>query len=323
MADRLEAEPKETPPAAAAGSSPGHGLFIAALIGSAGVILAAFSAFASASGAIDVWLWELIIQSRPTNNYFDPPRLLFIWGLLGVWLIAVGAALTLWRRASFVAPAIDSWAFAAIAAATVIMVLYTTFHLSWVVYPGWVWREDGLFEYLTVGILVVASVCMFASARRVGDRHGRWPRVVLLGFGVLLFLAAMEEISWGQRILGIETPEPLKAVNAQDEINVHNLFVGYNEIIRMVLALCISSAFLICARRPQWLSRLKLNAILPDSRYFYFPIVLIPAHVYDEMFEQVLSFLILFYAADIAVRAFGLGWSQRSSVRKPSSYPAE
>ncbi len=322
MADGMDMEPKKSPRATVL-SEAKHGLFVSVLIGGAGVILAGFAAFASVSSTVDVWLWQLIIQSRPTNDYFDPSRLLVIWGLLGAWLIAVGVSLTVWRRAAFAAPAIDNAAFAATAAATVVMILYTTFHLSWVAFPDWVWREDGFFEYLTVGILVVSSVCMFASARRIGGRHGRWPRLVLLGFGVLLFLAAMEEISWGQRILGIETPEPLKAVNAQEEINVHNLFVGYNEVIRMVLALCISSAFLIAARRPRWLDRLKLNAILPDGRYFYFPIVLIPAHIYDEMFEQVLSFLILFYATDIAVRAFGLGWSRHGSLRKPSSYPAE
>jgi len=314
---------KSKKPAVSGRDVMGHGTFIASLIGSTGLVLAVFVAFATASGAFDVWLWELIIQSRPTNDYFDPARLLIIWGMLGLWLIGVGAALVLWRRSAHEALPVDSAAFVTIAAATVIMVLYTTFHLSWITYPDWVWQEDGAFEYLTVAILVVGSVCMFASAPRIGDRHGKWPRMVLLGFGVLLFLAAMEEISWGQRILGIETPEPLKAVNAQEEINVHNLFVGYNEVIRMVLALSISSVFLVCAQQPRLLDWFRLDAILPDGRYLYFPIVLIPAHVYDEMFEQVLSFLILFYSVDIAFRAFGVRWSERAAVRKPSSYPAE
>ena len=33
----------------------------------------------------------------------------------------------------------------------------------------------------------------------------------------------MEEISWGQRIFDIDTPEALKEVNVQKEINIHNL----------------------------------------------------------------------------------------------------
>jgi hypothetical protein len=40
-----------------------------------------------------------------------------------------------------------------------------------------------------------------------------------LGF----FVFAMEEISWGQRILGFGTPAALEGVNQQDETTIHNL----------------------------------------------------------------------------------------------------
>ena len=33
-----------------------------------------------------------------------------------------------------------------------------------------------------------------------------------------------EEISWGQRILGIETPDLIRSVNVQNEISLHNIF---------------------------------------------------------------------------------------------------
>lgn len=39
----------------------------------------------------------------------------------------------------------------------------------------------------------------------------------------VLFAVAGDEISWGQRILGIETPEDLKQINTQGEITFHNL----------------------------------------------------------------------------------------------------
>src|SRR5690606_26277451 len=45
-----------------------------------------------------------------------------------------------------------------------------------------------------------------------------------LAFVALLALfGAGEEISWGQRIFDIETPAALKARNAQEELNLHNL----------------------------------------------------------------------------------------------------
>ncbi len=46
---------------------------------------------------------------------------------------------------------------------------------------------------------------------------------------MLFFLGFAEEISWGQRILGIETPEALRMRNKQQEINLHNLDIFYKE----------------------------------------------------------------------------------------------
>jgi hypothetical protein len=45
---------------------------------------------------------------------------------------------------------------------------------------------------------------------------------------MLFFFGAGEEISWGQRIFGFKTPEPLAQVNKQDELNLHNLSIFEN-----------------------------------------------------------------------------------------------
>jgi tetratricopeptide (TPR) repeat protein len=50
-----------------------------------------------------------------------------------------------------------------------------------------------------------------------------------LFFGILAFCCfyvAMEEISWGQRILDLQTPDFFRKHNIQKEINIHNLFTG-------------------------------------------------------------------------------------------------
>ncbi len=44
-----------------------------------------------------------------------------------------------------------------------------------------------------------------------------------LVFSLLLLLLFAEEISWGQRILNIKTPEMIAEVNFQREINLYNL----------------------------------------------------------------------------------------------------
>ena len=41
--------------------------------------------------------------------------------------------------------------------------------------------------------------------------------------GIVFFVGLGEEISWGQRILNIETPEAIKEINAQGELTIHNL----------------------------------------------------------------------------------------------------
>ncbi len=64
--------------------------------------------------------------------------------------------------------------------------------------------------------------------RAVADVRGdaAWPRLrrlSLLGFAVLFFFGAGEEESWGQRLVGIQTPPSIAKANAQQETNIHNL----------------------------------------------------------------------------------------------------
>ncbi|HEV3002107.1 MAG TPA: hypothetical protein VGW75_15300 [Solirubrobacteraceae bacterium] len=82
----------------------------------------------------------------------------------------------------------------------------------------------------TVG-LFVASICFGIAAVRTRRALGAgastvsaWKPVVLGVLAVGLFFAAGEEISWGQRIFGVDTPESVRAENAQGELNVHNLW---------------------------------------------------------------------------------------------------
>ena len=45
----------------------------------------------------------------------------------------------------------------------------------------------------------------------------------------MFFIAFGEEISWGQRIFGIETPEYMRTANVQEELNIHNLELFYGD----------------------------------------------------------------------------------------------
>jgi hypothetical protein len=88
----------------------------------------------------------------------------------------------------------------------------------------WINQEDGLVESLQAILLILASLL---SARVAIGVRGMPSRTVMHGLlAVLFFLMFGEEISWGQRILGLETPEALRDLNVQNEINLHNMF-GY------------------------------------------------------------------------------------------------
>ena len=86
-------------------------------------------------------------------------------------------------------------------------------------------REDGVIETVSAAMLLVAA---YLAIRVMVRTRKILPRVAWMhGFlGLLFFMMFGEEISWGQRYLGIETPESLREINVQGEINFHNMF-GY------------------------------------------------------------------------------------------------
>ena len=109
-------------------------------------------------------------------------------------------------------------------------------------------EEDGIAEWLTVlGLLLGSGVCIYRFVKLIRIKS-KWFLFVTLGLGLFLFFAAGEEISWGQRIFGLVTPEYFKEHNAQQETNLHNLIVGgvkLNKLIFSVILVSLLSVFLI------------------------------------------------------------------------------
>lgn len=89
-------------------------------------------------------------------------------------------------------------------------------------------NEDGPIEYATVLAFLVAAIGFAVAARRIGGRVRTRPArrrglLFLTGCSLVMFFFVGEELSWGQRLLGFDTPEPLRRLNEQHEFNVHNL----------------------------------------------------------------------------------------------------
>jgi hypothetical protein len=89
-------------------------------------------------------------------------------------------------------------------------------------------QEDGWVENTQALLLLAASVIFLVGLKRRG-----WKNLWYAGYAAMFFLDFGEEISWGQRVFGIATPEKLRAENVQGELNFHNL-VGVNSHVRMV-----------------------------------------------------------------------------------------
>lgn len=180
-------------------------------------------------------------------------------------------------------------------------VFYTGFEHAWFGYPDFVYAEDGLFETATAVVLFICAVVLLIGVGRSWNIDRRLGATVAF-MAVVCFLLLMEELSWGQRIFGFETPDRIEEINAQQEINLHNMFVGYNQLIRLAIALAIATVLIGRARWEKWLAPFGLDRLLPPPEAIYFTIFLIYAHTYDELFEEVVGLFLLVYVLNLRRR---------------------
>ena len=105
-------------------------------------------------------------------------------------------------------------------------------------------REDSWVENLTAVWLFLSGLMLLATALAEGNLLRR---CIYILAAIAFLLAAGEEISWGQRIIGFATPDFLLDLNAQREFNVHNFNKGISDRIywegTQVLCLLTCAAF--------------------------------------------------------------------------------
>jgi hypothetical protein len=83
-------------------------------------------------------------------------------------------------------------------------------------------QEDQALEWASFWSFFLAGFAFAAAARRQRTTARRIPWF-LAGLALFCVFVAMEEISWGQRVLGHMPPEYFLAENYQQELNVHNI----------------------------------------------------------------------------------------------------
>ncbi len=106
----------------------------------------------------------------------------------------------------------------------------------------WYVKEDSLVEWITVFGLLLGSFVSLGRFFKLFKFKNWWFLTVTFLLGLLLFFAAGEEISWGQRIFGIQSSEYFQKHNAQGETNLHNLVVNGVKINKLIFSLVLSIA---------------------------------------------------------------------------------
>ncbi len=105
-------------------------------------------------------------------------------------------------------------------------------------------HEDGIVEWMQFLCFTVIAVMLGYVAI---DRAIREPRMNLAilgiaGVSLVVALAALEEISWFQRVLNVASPEFFVENNRQAEMNLHNLALGkasFHKTVMLKLILVI------------------------------------------------------------------------------------
>lgn len=241
-------------------------------------------------------LWLTDSASASTNA----DHIVWSFWLFAIWFAAVSAVLVRTApSASYWPPLGPLWPHVAWLA---LCVAYTVFEHGWLGFPPYVYEEDGILETATA-ILLLVSVVGFGLCARIAAAAGRRAAAAILAtMAVLCFLFMMEELSWGQRIFGWDTPEGIERINAQNETNLHNVFQGANQLFRLVVAIVGASILIWSDRMRAWLEPYGLSILLPDRRHVYFAPFLLYAHVYDELFEEVMALFLIIYMLEMRRR---------------------
>jgi len=141
-------------------------------------------------------------------------------------------------------------------------------HVAYVTLVG----EDGPVEYATSVAYLGAGWMAVRVARGLSRRRERLLAGLWCAFALALVLASFEEISWGQRLFGVQTPG-LLASNVQHEMNLHNLPWAQRCLHGAYILVGLFGGLawaLVPARSPARLRELASWLLPPASCFSYF-----------------------------------------------------
>lgn len=182
--------------------------------------------------------------------------------------------------------------------------------------------KEGPLENVTF-ILEMAGAWWAASAVWQFSRKGALappPRIARWMIGALaiaLFLVAMEEINWGQTLIGFGTPEAWKEVNYQQETSLHNLANKTElDVITRYVAVLMAAATIaltvVGVKRP----RSILGSIAPAP--VLIPLALCIAYAGVKQHPEVVEVLLSVFFAFYTYRLASLSRAQNVPLSQPA-----
>jgi len=140
-------------------------------------------------------------------------------------------------------------------------------------------------ELLTAIFYIIAGIILLKQGYDLAKSGKINAAIFIFLLGLFFIFVGGEEESWGQWILGLSTPENLKSINAQEEINIHNLkiFSGLMSphfILNMFVVLyCITIPIFEELFKP--IQKFLHKISFPSIPLFYTPIFIL-ALVYEK-----------------------------------------
>ena len=136
--------------------------------------------------------------------------------------------------------------------------------------------EDGFVENGSAIFLLSSSLLLLFRFFKLFNQKKFFWKVGILAMVVVFFFGAGEEISWGQRILNVESSQYFIENNAQGETNLHNMVVGETKINKLIFSQILTAVLVIYLiitpflyRKFDWVKKLVNKFAVPVVQWHH------------------------------------------------------
>jgi len=101
-------------------------------------------------------------------------------------------------------------------------------------------RENGPFELLTFAVALIGGIDGLNLSIRM-KMLSTFQRQCVGVLAIAMILFAMEEVAWGQQLIGFDPPDFIRSINSQGELTIYNLkyFQGTSEVPEFLISLSV------------------------------------------------------------------------------------